>query len=319
MGTIKSLKDLHLLPYSFSFEKGRQVLFFILFFSFIILLGKHFWPGFSFVNGIRVDYLSPTFYFSDLVIALLFLFEVFDKVKKREFNFFIICGLILALLFVYIPFIHSSWAHLYGVITLLKFIFVGHVVARHFRRDEINILLLALSFGVLIESLLVFGQFFLQGSIEGPFYFLGERAISPASIGAATFWIFGKEVLRPYGSFPHPNVLAFFLFFSNVLFISFLQKKINFIFLTSFFLWGVALFLTFSRLIIFLYVVFLIYTFLKHKRWYLTFCFVALVFIYVVLFLARFSVQSFLGDLNLRLQLINTSFKVMSDSIFFGS
>src|SRR5580700_6749474 len=48
---------------------------FLLFFFFLLLptqLGKHFWPDFSIVSGIRIDYLSPTIYFTDILLILLF-------------------------------------------------------------------------------------------------------------------------------------------------------------------------------------------------------------------------------------------------------
>src|ERR1035437_10261792 len=41
-------------------------------------LGKHFWPNFSYVYGIRIDYLSPTLYFTDLLVIGLILFWVLE-------------------------------------------------------------------------------------------------------------------------------------------------------------------------------------------------------------------------------------------------
>ena len=40
-------------------------------------LGLHFWPGWALVNGIRVDYLSPTFYLTDLIIFIIWAFNHF--------------------------------------------------------------------------------------------------------------------------------------------------------------------------------------------------------------------------------------------------
>src|SRR5476651_2543095 len=58
----------------------------LLFFYLLILflptqLGKHFWPNFSFVYGIRVDYLSPTIYISDILFVLLFFLSIFSLRK----------------------------------------------------------------------------------------------------------------------------------------------------------------------------------------------------------------------------------------------
>jgi O-antigen ligase len=113
--------------------------------------------------------------------------------------------------------------------------------------------------GVGVESSLVMIQMFNQESVGGLWYFLGERTFSAHTIGISTIYVRGQEILRAYGSFPHPNVLAFYLFFALV-YIFTLRKmvKSKWIFLGIF---GVgiigvtSLFLTFSRSIIILSVV----------------------------------------------------------------
>src|SRR6266516_3919214 len=52
--------------------------------------GKHFWPDYAIVLGLRIDYLSPTFYFTDFLIFLLFVMQVkknwkiiVDRVNKH--------------------------------------------------------------------------------------------------------------------------------------------------------------------------------------------------------------------------------------------
>ncbi|KXK08005.1 MAG: hypothetical protein UZ21_OP11001000812 [Microgenomates bacterium OLB22] len=47
-------------------------------------------------------------------------------------------------------------------------------------------------------------------SIQGIWYFLGERAISLSMPGIAKLTIDGVEFLRPYGTFSHPNAMAGF-------------------------------------------------------------------------------------------------------------
>src|SRR6266704_691714 len=58
-------------------ENGKWTMENLLFSLLILFLptqfGKHFWPSFSIIQGIRVDYLSPTLYFTDILIILLFL------------------------------------------------------------------------------------------------------------------------------------------------------------------------------------------------------------------------------------------------------
>ena len=58
-------------------------------------LGKHFWPQFSFVYSLPIDYLSPIFYFWDLlVIALWIVFLIsgkhINRVALMLFYFFLL-------------------------------------------------------------------------------------------------------------------------------------------------------------------------------------------------------------------------------------
>ncbi|MCX7955668.1 MAG: hypothetical protein N2593_00975, partial [Patescibacteria group bacterium] len=61
----------------------------IIFFVFFISsqFGKHFFPEFSYINGIRVDYLSPTIYLIDILTFTFFVLNfknifIFFKNKK---------------------------------------------------------------------------------------------------------------------------------------------------------------------------------------------------------------------------------------------
>src|SRR5258708_7366824 len=50
-------------------------------------LGKHFWPDFSIVSGIRIDYLSPTVYITDVFLILLcgcFVFRWFNTQRNSK-------------------------------------------------------------------------------------------------------------------------------------------------------------------------------------------------------------------------------------------
>ncbi len=66
---------------------------------------------------------------------------------------------------------------------------------------------LFLGLGVVWVSLLALAQFAVQHSILG-YWFLGEPELSPSLGGVALGSWGGREVLRAYGTFPHPNVLG---------------------------------------------------------------------------------------------------------------
>ena len=65
--------------------------------------------------------------------------------------------------------------------------------------------------GILLESIISFLQYNLQRSMGGLLWFFGERTFSSSTPGIANASINGTLILRPYGTFPHPNALAGFL------------------------------------------------------------------------------------------------------------
>ena len=106
----------------------------------------------------------------------------------------------------------------YHLLKLLEFIFVGWYVAANVRQKiQIARVVGLLSIGVICESFLAIWQFINQGSIGGIFYFFGERMFSGMTPGIANASINGSLLLRPYGTFSHPNVLAGYLLCSMVL------------------------------------------------------------------------------------------------------
>ena len=57
-------------------------------------------------------------------------------------------------------------------------------------------------------------QYFIQHSIG--FKWLGESILNPDLAGVAKIVVNGEKIIRIYGTFPHPNVLAGFLFLSII-------------------------------------------------------------------------------------------------------
>src|SRR5690606_3203799 len=59
--------------------KLETILYFATVFSITVQLGKHFWPPYSIIHGLRVDYLSPTLHVSDILIFALFCVTVVNR------------------------------------------------------------------------------------------------------------------------------------------------------------------------------------------------------------------------------------------------
>ncbi|MFH1535571.1 MAG: O-antigen ligase family protein, partial [Patescibacteria group bacterium] len=85
---------------------------------------------------------------------------------------------------------------------------------------------------------------------------LGERTFSVSTPGIAKFDFYGRQFLRPYATFPHPNVLAAFI----LVVISILNKSKAVLFFG-----GIAIFLTMSRTAIF--AGFMLAIFYLRKKW----------------------------------------------------
>lgn len=175
-------------------------------------LSLHFWPSFAFVNGIKIDYLSPTLYVTDILsllgITLLFLQnkkEIGIFLKTHQTIFY------LATLFLLLPSLShpSIGLYFYGVVKLLEYLFLFFCFAYLFQKEKITCLLLSsFLFGVFVQLFLALFQFFSQASIGGVWYWFGERTFSSGTPGISLVTLFGELFLRPYGTLPHPNVLG---------------------------------------------------------------------------------------------------------------
>jgi len=249
-----------------------------LFFYLILLflptqLGRHFWPSFSFIYGIRVDYLSPTLYLTDILIFFLFVFWALLTFKKKKFlssilrlkklsNSFKLFFLFLTIIIVGIILSNNQLAGWYGLIKLMEFMFFGFYTLKFINKERFKAVLILFSITVIFESILSIFQFINKESLGGLFYFFGERAFNGQTPGIANASLNGELVLRPYATFSHPNVLAGFLIIgmtlliynSNLITSRFNKMLIN----TAFFLGTVSLFLTMSRIAILLWLLIII-------------------------------------------------------------
>lgn len=220
-------------------------------------LGRHFWPNFSFIQGIRVDYLSPTVYLTDLLIVLLFLIEIFKKYQILNIlGRYRLFGLLVVFLLINIYFSQNPFAGLLGLTRFIEFSFLGFFVAATVVNPrQISRITLFLAIGVFFESFLAIWQFLNQSSIGGIFWLFGERTFNGQTPGIAQAVIDGRLILRSYGTFPHPNILAGFLVVAMTLIMSNVKKIF---FATALAIGTAALILTMSRVAILLWFLILV-------------------------------------------------------------
>ena len=174
-------------------------------------LGKHFWPPFSFINGLRIDYLSPTIYFTDIIILLLFLEML--PVLLRTIKIRVLIPVAIALLYLSVLSLYSQWpvSSLLGVVRVGEVVIVSWFISRFIGRENMSKhTITVLSISLIVVSILAIWQYFSQHSVGGFWYLLGERSFSIATPGIANANLSGSLILRPYATFPHPNVLGGF-------------------------------------------------------------------------------------------------------------
>ena len=112
---------------------------------------------------------------------------------------------------------------------------------------------------MMYSSIIAITQFVFQHSIGGMLWYFGERSfdVSTPGIARVDWCLFTAtncmELLRPYGTFPHPNVLAGFLAITiclvvwQMLTLHYQDKKIHTWYWMTIIVSGIALILTFSR------------------------------------------------------------------------
>lgn len=257
----------------------QRLLFYFLILFIPVQYGRHFWPDFSFIKGVRVDYLSPTLHATDILIILIFILSVaksqISNVKSQINSKFKILKITnYQLLITFVLFIvlgiavsKSPTAGFYGLLKFLEFVFFGFYTAQNISKLKLQNILLMFSIGTIFESFLAIVQYFNHGSINGIFYFFGERFFTSLTPGIANASLGGELFLRPYGTFPHPNVLAGYLLIGMMLILGRIMNQesgiMKTIFILTLAIGTASLFLTLSRIAILLWLIILSFYFIR--------------------------------------------------------
>ncbi|OGV89002.1 hypothetical protein A2Z41_02535 [Microgenomates group bacterium RBG_19FT_COMBO_39_10] len=202
--------------------KLHRYLFGLLVFLLPIQLGRHFWPEWTQVLGLPIDYLSPTIYLTDLLVSVILLFWLIKmrsqlRLKKtidwlKNNWWFLAMFLFLLVNALLAP---NREAAIFKLVKVIEFVFLGFYVFKE--QYKINEIILPLSGAIIYSALIALAQFIKQGTVGGLFWWLGERNFSLITPGIAKTIIGGRLILRPYATFSHPNVLAGFILVSMVL------------------------------------------------------------------------------------------------------
>jgi hypothetical protein len=197
------------------------MLFYLLTFLLPTQIGYHFWPSYAYIFGIRVDYFAPTLYLTDVLVLLIFVLN-FRKLKinwGKVFPF-----ILFAVLNIFFSANLSISA--YKWLKIFEVAYLAFYFARtNFPKIKIFNMLLISSF---FFSLIGIAQVLLGHTVGGPFYLLGERTFNLSTPGISLINFAGRNLLRPYSTFSHPNSLAGFLGVVLILYFAYLPKtRIN--------------------------------------------------------------------------------------------
>lgn len=180
-----------------------RLLFYLALILFPANLAKHFLLPSGYILGLLVDYLTPAVYLTELFVFLLLLVNPWTRPKNFRFLF-----LLLLFLFSLIPsvVVGSQLISLVRFLEITLWLLFAFWIGENVRWEERGKIFLLLGLGVVWVSLLALGQFLLQRQFFG-YWFLGEPSLLGAA-GLARTSFFGKEIIRAYGTFPHPNMLG---------------------------------------------------------------------------------------------------------------
>lgn len=166
-------------------------------------LGFHFWPEWSLVNGIKIDYLSPTVYLTDLIFLGLLIVSIIKFNKSKFLKLLIIFFLGLFFFSGKGNISSAYWSLRYLQIPALAWMVYVNGKGFNLSYDIKKYLTFPLVFTLILEI----WQFAIKKS-TGLWWIFGERSFSLTTPNIAAIDLFGQRFLRPYSTFSHPNALA---------------------------------------------------------------------------------------------------------------
>ncbi len=248
--------------------KFHKIVFYICLFLLPINLGKHLVFKWSYVNGILIDYLIPTFYLVDTALIVLVLLWVLDfsnfkktfttPVFKISLVFLLSAGLSVIGSYRWQPSLYA-FLHL-----ILYFTFFFYIVGNFNLERDFKVVLNILGFWIFVLSLLGIVQWFKQGSLFNNYYFLGEQPYTASTRGIGTENVLGVSKVPAYGLFRHPNIFGGFLSVVVFWLVAFSGKK-SFRMKSAVALGVASLLLTFSTTAVFALVLSVVGLFLTRK------------------------------------------------------
>lgn len=282
-----------------------------------IQLGKFIFLDHSYVLGIPIDYRALSIYFSDLTVISYILISFAEKYReipniyKKNKAYIITIFIFNLFLLSNILFSTSKLASLLFTIKINIFSILSIFAIHTFSMKPFQVKAkIVLKIAIFFESLIIISQFLFQKSLG--LWILGERNFDSTTVSIAHVQILGAQLLRAYGTFPHPNVAASFLLFSTIIVSNPKFKKIHPIPLLFF--TAIAMIFTFSKSALIVVLSSLLIFSDKAKR--LLLLIIASIFLIAFFKAAYFSTQ--IATIAERVLLAQVALDISSKNLFFG-
>lgn len=176
----------------------------------------------SYINGRLIDYLIPSLYLQDIVLVLLLGAIVYNKLINVDKSDFIqlfksvLRSSTLQIFFIFIIYLLVVSAFTPSAISAFLIIFRASllylcgnwIIKTYSKQDFLSLIIPPLIVGIISQSIIGLSQYINQSSVFG-YLLLGEPDLSSALIAKTQFR--GFLEVAPYGTTPHPNILAGFI------------------------------------------------------------------------------------------------------------
>lgn len=180
-------------------------------------LGKHFWLTESRVWGIKIDYLSIILYLTDLLWVVWVFLETRKQKQETRHKEWWKVSVALVVVVGNIAIAQAKWVAAYRWLRMGQWLLTFYLVSKN-KKDIGEKLLKVIPFWIIVESFLALAQVVKGGSLDGLWWWLGERRFLLGNLGIAEIRVVNKAWVRAYGTFSHPNSLAGFLLLAWVYF-----------------------------------------------------------------------------------------------------
>ena len=277
-------------------------------------------------------------YLSDILIVILLALWLYKSLFQKKLKIkkltaltisFLSFGLFLTLSLFSSKNLTISFYFLVKISLLIGFYYY---IRLKIKKDELVNVYKIIFMGSIVQSLIALGQYIKQGSLG--LRYLGESVVAPNLYGVAKIDFLGQKIIRSYGTFSHPNILAVFLLVSICCVLWLVLKHKKPVYLIGLPILVLGLILTFSRTTVFLglifFLLFFFYSWLKAKplnfsRKMVTGSFsvflssvIAVFIVFSPLLIQRFNIQKEDQAVSLRVFYNNAAFNIIKKSPLTG-